>query len=143
MSNPIEHRLVFDAPIQKVWDAIAGYDRYGEWNDFCPKVEYDLRPRGKIRMHAHLFPTQKPTVQTECFRKIEPPNLLTYGIDYGILFYTERSQSLSAISDSKTEYKSSLRIVGMLAPFVFWKYRTAIDQGFRLSYEGLEKFLAK
>ncbi|MFT5054020.1 MAG: hypothetical protein ACI97X_001044 [Oceanospirillaceae bacterium] len=139
----IEHRLVFNAPIQKVWDAIVGYESYGEWNKFCPQVEFDLRRRGKIRMHAHLFPNEKPTVQTERFRKIEEPNLVTYGIDYGILMYTERSQELIALSSTKTEYQSCLRIVGMLAPFVMWKYREAIDQGFRLSYVGLEEYLAK
>lgn len=141
MGKPIEHRLIFDAPIQKVWDAVVGYDRYGEWNKFCPRVEYDLRPKGKIKMEAHLFPDQKPTFQTERFRKIEAPNLVTYGIDYGILLYTERTQKLTAISDTQTEYQSSLRIVGMLAPFVLWRYRDAIDQGFRLSYEGLAEFL--
>lgn len=141
--SKIQHTVVFDAPIQKVWDAIVGYERYGEWNKFCPQVEFDLRRRGKIRMHAHLLPNEKPTVQTERFRKIEEPNLVTYGIDYGILFYTERSQELIAISSTKTEYRSCLRMVGLLTPFVMWKYRDAIDKGFRLSYEGLEGFLAK
>ncbi|MFT4526173.1 MAG: hypothetical protein ACI85F_002338, partial [Bacteroidia bacterium] len=70
-------------------------------------------------------------------------NLVTYGIDYGILMYTERSQELIALSSTKTEYQSCLRIVGMLAPFVMWKYCDAIDQGFRLSYVGLEEYLAK
>ena len=143
MGKPIEHRLVLDAPIQKVWDAIVGYDRYGEWNEFCPQVEFDLRRRGKLRMHANLFPNQKPTVQTERFRKIEPPNLITYGIDYGILFYTERSQELIALTDTKTEYRSCLIMVGLLTPFVMWKYRDAIDKGFMLSYEGLAEFLKK
>ena len=94
-------------------------------------------------MHVHLFPNQKPTVQTERFRKIESPNLVTYGIDYGILMYTERSQELIALSDTRTEYRSCLRIVGLLAPFVLWKYRDAINQGFKLSYEGLEEYLNK
>ena len=141
MGKPIEHRMVIDAPIQKVWDAVIGYNRYGEWNKFCPQVEYELKPKGKIKMHAHLFPGEKPTVQTERFRKIEAPNLLTYGIDYGILLHTERTQKLTAISEKQTEYSSSLRIVGMLAPFVMWRYRDAIDQGFQLSYQGLVEFL--
>jgi len=143
MGKPIEHKLIFDAPIQKVWDGITGYDKYGEWNEFCPQVEAEFRPKGKLRMHCHLLPDQRPTIQTERFRKIEPPNLLTYGLDYGILLYTERIQRLTAISDTRTEYYSSLRIVGLLTPFVMLRYRDAIDQGFKLAYSGLARFLTK
>ncbi|MDP6908188.1 MAG: SRPBCC domain-containing protein [Flavobacteriales bacterium] len=141
MSRPILHTAIFNAPIETVWDAITHFDNYGKWNEFCPKVDADFRVGGSITMYAKMFPNRKPTNQTERFFEITPPKKLRYGINYGILLKTDQTQILFALSNGKTQYHSALSITGMLAPFVLWQYRNAINRGFDLSLKGLRKYV--
>jgi uncharacterized protein YndB with AHSA1/START domain len=141
MARPIIHTAVFNAPIEKVWDAITNFDNYGKWNEFCPKVKCDFREGGSITMYANMFPGRKPTNQTERFFEISAPKKLRYGINYGVILKTDRIQILSEQTNGKTQYHSILKMTGMLAPFVLWQYRWPIERGFNLSLVGLKKYL--
>jgi uncharacterized protein YndB with AHSA1/START domain len=141
MSRPIIHQVIFEAPIERVWDAITDFDNYGKWNEFCPKVKSDFRVGGGITMYAKMFPNRKPTSQTERFFEITPPKKLRYGINYGFLLRTDRIQRLFKLSNGNTQYHSTLIIKGMLAPFVLWQYRRPIERGFNLSLLGLKKYV--
>ena len=141
MARPIIHTAVFNAPIEKVWEAITNFDNYGKWNEFCPKVKCDFKEGGAITMYANLFPGRKPTNQTERFFEISAPNKLRYGIDYGVILKTDRIQVLSALANGKTQYHSTLKISGMLSPLVLWQYRNPINRGFELSLKGLKSYL--
>ncbi|MCB9185760.1 MAG: SRPBCC domain-containing protein [Flavobacteriales bacterium] len=141
MSRPIIHSAIFHAPRGKVWEAITDFDNYQLWNEFCPKVKCDFRVGGGIRMYANMFPGRKPTSQTEHFFEITPPEKLRYGINYGFLLQTDRTQVLFELPSGSTQYHSTLEIKGLLAPFVLWQYRNPIDRGFRLSLTGLKAYV--
>ncbi|MGB0369580.1 MAG: SRPBCC domain-containing protein [Flavobacteriales bacterium] len=141
MARPIIHTATFNAPIKKVWEAITNFDNYGKWNEFCPKVKCDFKVGGAITMYANMFPGRKPTNQTERFFEITAPNKMRYGINYGVILKTDRIQVLFELPNGKTQYHSTLKMSGMLAPFVLWQYRNPIDRGFTLSLVGLRKYL--
>lgn len=141
MSRPIIHTAVFDSSIDRVWNAITDFDKYHLWNEFCPKVKCEFEVGGPITMYAKMFPNRKPTHQTEHFFEINAPKKLRYGINYGILLKTDRTQELTELPNGKTQYYSNLTITGLLAPFVLWQYRQAIDRGFSLSLTGLKTYM--
>lgn len=141
MSRPIIHTQIFNAPIERVWEAITNFDNYGKWNKFCPKVDSDFQVGGAITMYANMFPGRKPTSQTERFFEITPPNRLRYGINYGIILKTDRIQVLTSTENGKTHYHSTLKMSGMFAPFVLWQYRNPINRGFELSLKGLRSYV--
>ncbi len=141
MARPIIHTAVLNAPIKTVWEAITNFENYGLWNEFCPKVKCDFREGGSITMYANMFPGRKPTNQTEKFFEITEPKKLRYGINYGSILKTDRIQVLFELSNGKTQYHSTLKMTGMLAPFVLWQYRNPINRGFALSIAGLKKYV--
>jgi uncharacterized protein YndB with AHSA1/START domain len=65
----IEKRLVIEAPIQQVWEAITNADHLGEWM-FDDQASVDLRVGGRYA----LFDEQT----TGQFTLIEPPHLVEY-----------------------------------------------------------------
>jgi hypothetical protein len=140
VSQPIVHQEVIKAPIQKVWEAITGFDDYGKWNEFCPQVESDFREGGHLVMHAH-FGGKHPVVQKEYFRIIKAPFELRYGLNWSFLLYSERTQRLFELPNGHTQYHSSLRITGLLAPIALLSYRDGINRGFALSIRGLKRYL--
>lgn len=140
MGRPIVHQAVIKAPIEKVWATITGFDDYGKWNEFCPKVDSDFREGGHLIMRAN-FGGKKPVVQKEYFRKIEAPKELRYGLNWSFLLYSERIQRLFPLPNGHTQYHSSLKITGLLAPIALLSYRQGIDDGFALSIRGLKKYL--
>lgn len=78
----IRHTLVLNAPLQKVWDAVATSEGIAAWlmpNDFQPKL-------------GHEFSLHTPYGVSPCrVTAIEPPNRLsfTWGKDWHVSFQLE------------------------------------------------------
>jgi uncharacterized protein YndB with AHSA1/START domain len=70
--SDIRHTVVFDAPIQKVWEAVSTSEGIAAWwmpNDFQPKI-------------GHEFTLQTPFGPSPCkVLELDPPNRLTFAWD--------------------------------------------------------------
>ncbi|GGE08714.1 hypothetical protein GCM10011571_07530 [Marinithermofilum abyssi] len=68
----IRHTVVFDAPIQKVWEAISTSEGIAAWwmpNDFQPKI-------------GHEFTLESPFGPSPCkVLELDPPHRLTFAWD--------------------------------------------------------------
>jgi uncharacterized protein YndB with AHSA1/START domain len=68
----IRHTVVFNAPIQKVWEAVATSEGMAKWfmpNDFQPKI-------------GHEFHLQSPFGPSPCkVLELDPPNRLSFAWD--------------------------------------------------------------
>ncbi len=65
----IEHRLGIPAPAEMIWQVLADFERWGEWNPLYPKVE------GKLRIGEQL-------AVTEQLPGAEPFTITPYVVDW-------------------------------------------------------------
>jgi uncharacterized protein YndB with AHSA1/START domain len=97
----IVQTAIFDAPIQKVWDAVSTSEGIGRWfmpNDFQPELGYEF----------HL---QSPFGPSPCkVLELDPPNRLSFAWDVDGWVVTFELKEL----DGKTEF--SLTHAGWKAP---------------------------
>ncbi len=48
MSKSIVTEIIIDAPMERVWQALANFKAYGDWNPFIKSIEGDLRVGARL-----------------------------------------------------------------------------------------------
>ena len=140
MNTHIYTETVINASVSEVWNILAAFERYPEWNPFVRKVEGNkysgsrlvvtIQPPGK---HATIF---NPTLIT-----FEPEHeirwlgrVLTRG-----LFDGEHVLSLDPIDDNRVRFVHQEMFSGILVP-LFWG---GIDVHTRAGFKAMNKALKK
>lgn len=119
-----------DAPIELVWDVLADVGRYGDWNPFTPCVDADLTVGSPIHLDVRLGGSRRR--QTEWIRAVEPPTLLSWGTHMvaPLLLDSLREQRMTALSEARCTYCSTLALDGWLTPLVKVSYGAIVRRGF-------------
>lgn len=125
-SDPVE----IDAPVQRVWDILVDFERYGEWNPFTTRVEAELTIGSPVLLHVALGPLERK--QPERIEILEPPHLLAWGTTMGhpLLLSALREQRLEALSETRCRYLTTDATSGLLTPLVALLFGRLIRQGF-------------
>lgn len=138
----IEITRIFDAPIEKVWDAWTKAENLMQWKSpegmTTPEAHVDLRVGGTYRVimaGGHAGPNGKVIVGGT-YKTIQKPNTLIFSWNWeGQDEETEITVLLKALSDTQTE------MVFTHEGFVNKKSMKNHEHGWLSTFNKLEKFL--
>ncbi len=144
----ISVKIEINSPIEKVWEILTNINAYSEWNPFVYDVSADKKiPNIDCNMLFYVaFSNGKKVQSKEFVTKFEAPKmhdnnkaLWVYRFD-GILhklniIRATRTQSLKALSDTKTEYSSEEIFSGLAKSFVPFGQ---VQKGFMIQAESLK-----
>lgn len=140
MAKIIESKIIIEAPIQKVWEVLADFDNYQQWNPFTPRIDIKNEIGTQVGLHVRLNPkSKKTTLQKETLLKWEEGKRLEWGIQDAWYVKTVRIQQLTAIDDFRTEYYTSDAFEGPLTGLILLLFRNKIQIGFDDVCQGLKK----
>jgi hypothetical protein len=129
-----------NADIQTVWNILVDQHEYHRWNPFTPQIETDWEIGSKVMLTVNMKPGQTPISQTEFLTKLNPPNDLAWGMNWGGFLKAERIQQLTELADGKTLYVTEDVISGILTPIVHLMYGKYIQRGFEQIAIALKKY---
>jgi hypothetical protein len=135
----VRAEVEIDAPIDRVWQILNDFGRYGEWNPFTPQVETTLRIGEPIHLHVRLIGSRLMH-RVEYVTRNEP-HTLGWEMKMGarFLLHAERVQVLTALDDGRTHYMTEDRFTGWLRPLVLGLFGAAMERGFTDCGLGLKK----
>lgn len=118
------------APQQMVWDVLADFERYDEWNPFTPRVDVEPRVGGRARLTVVMG--ERTITSPERVRVWDPPHQLAWGLRLGgpWLLEATRYQQLDALGPQRTCYRTWERFRGPLAPLVERLHGDTVSHGF-------------
>jgi hypothetical protein len=139
LPNPVCAEIEIDAPIERVWRILKDTDRYRDWNPFTPRVETTLQVGAPIHLHVRLL-GKRPMHRVEFVTRNEPYTLgweMKMGARF--LLHAERIQTLTAVDESRTRYRTEDRFSGWLRSVVLALFGRAMQRGFADCALGLKK----
>ena len=73
--HDIEVRTEIDAPAERVWEVLADFGRYGEWNPFVRSIRGELVPGRAIAVQLALGSSRPMTIKPTLLRFDAPREL--------------------------------------------------------------------
>jgi uncharacterized protein YndB with AHSA1/START domain len=131
--------VVIEAPVETVWQVLTDFDRYGEWNPFCPQMKTRLELGADVEMMVELGNGLQAQVET--MERIEENREIAWGMVLGDekTLRALRTQTLIKISDTRCCYLSVDWFSGELAEAVIDGSGKGIEAGFNACAYGLKK----
>lgn len=119
-----------EAPIERVWEILVAFERYGQWNPFTTRVDADFEVGAAVDLHVTLGPLK--LVQPERIEAVEKPHLLAWGMRMGhrLLLSARRDQHLEPLGATRCRYHTTDALRGLLAPLVVPLFGRLIRNGF-------------
>ena len=135
-------RQEIEAPITDVWLALIDFPSYPVWNPFTPRVSTDLEIGSPVQLHV-VMPGRSASDRTEWLNLVEPEKTICWGMHMGApwLLTANRWQCLTPLSDTRTEYVTTDKFSGLLAPLVMALYAKPIETGFQQVADGLKAYV--
>ncbi|WP_186757147.1 SRPBCC domain-containing protein [Echinicola salinicaeni] len=129
----ITTQIQINAPAQKVWEILMGFETYPQWNPFVKSLEGDIREGGRIEIKLPGM-TFKPIIQV-----IRPNKEFRWLGHLWIkgLFDGEHCFQLEQLADGKTRFIHSEYFSGILVPF----FRKQLLAKTKFGFEAMNKSL--
>lgn len=111
--------IVIDAPAQEIWDVLADFRRYAEWNPFIRKAEGSATPGERITIRVHQL-DRKPNTFKPRIVAAEPGRELRWRghvITPGV-FDGEHVFELTQLDGGAVRVTQSETFSGLLVPFI-------------------------
>jgi len=126
----VRSEIEIDAPIERVWEILRDFDRYGEWNPFTPRVETTLELGEPIHLYVRLV-GRRLLHRVEYVTRNQPHALgWEMKAGAGFLLHAERVQTLSRVGEGRTRYVTEDCFSGWLRPLVLGLLGGALQRGF-------------
>ena len=135
----IETEILIQADIDEIWQILTDFDKYSQWNKFCPEIKTTGKIGDPLDMKVFLK-ANKPTFQRE-FISENAPYELGWGLNWGIFLKSHRLQRLELLENALVKYYTYDKLWGLLTPLVSWLYADAILKGFELTAKCLKKYV--
>lgn len=127
-----------DAPIERAWEILIDFERYGEWNPFTPSVATDFEIGSPVELCVRMGPWRLK--QVERIEAIEPPHLIAWSTTMGHRFLISalREQRLEAVGKGRCRYRTKDDFSGLLIPLVMLLFGGFVRRGFNDVARGLK-----
>ena len=135
-------KILINAPLEKVWQALIDVEIYPRWNPFTTRVETTFA----VGEPAILYVTmngQHQRVQHEVITVYEPSRAFAWASIIGAPFVlrANRWQIVEAIDAQHTQYETYETFDGLLVPLIMTLYRKDIQRGFESVGAALKKYV--
>lgn len=125
-----------EAPASLVWEVLVDFERYGEWNTFCPGAEATLELDTPIRMQVDLgFGLQE---QVEYICRIEPERVIAWRMENrpDDPIHAVRTQTITPLGENRCRYVSLDEFGGPGAAEMMQAMAKPVEEGFnRCAYD--------
>lgn len=127
-----------EAPIERAWDILTDFDRYGEWNPFTPSVATEFEIGSPVDLYVRMGPWRLK--QVERIESIEAPHLIAWSTTMGHRFLISalREQRLEAVGEGRCRYRTTDDFAGLLIPLVMLLFGGFVRRGFNDVARGLK-----
>ena len=131
--------VVIDAPAALVWEIITDFEKYGEWNQFCPSIEGELEIGSPVKMQVDLGNGLQE--QVEYITCIEAPVKITWSMENkpGDPIHADRSQVVTALDDGRCSYVTYDDFSGDFAAEMVKQMGEQVRSGFNLCARNLKQ----
>lgn len=128
-----------EAPIERVWEVLTDFGRYGEWNPFTTRVETDSEVGSPVDLYVTLGPLK--LWQRERIEVVDPPRLLVWSnrMGHSALLSARREQRLEALSATRCRYLTTDAFTGLLTPVVVLFFGWLVRNGFNTMAAALKE----
>lgn len=128
-----------EAPIERVWEVLTDFGRYGEWNPFTTRVETDTEVGSPVDLYVTLGPLK--LWQRERIEVVDPPRLLVWSnrMGHSALLSARREQRLEALSATRCRYLTTDAFTGLLTPVVVLFFGWLVRNGFNTMAAALKE----
>ena len=132
--------VIIQAPAELVWSILVDFERYSEWNRFCPQIKSTLELGAAVEMMTDLGFGLQP--QTEYMSCIEPPNKIAWSMDNkpGDPIHACRSQCITALSHDSCSYYTVDDFSGEYMPAMLEQFGVGIERGFNRCASDLKEY---
>jgi len=120
--------IVIDAPARDIWDVLADFRRYAEWNPFIRRAEGSATPGERITIRVHQL-DRKPTTFKPRIVAAEPGRELRWRghvLAPGV-FDGEHAFELTPVGGG-VRVTQSERFSGLLVPFIGGLIDATVDR---------------
>ena len=141
MALIIGHELDINAPIDTVWQVIANFSEYSQWNPFIVGCSCDLQVGNTIEMKVSMKEGGTPLTQTEYITEVEPGKHFAYVSPKRptFLLRSYRSHTLTALNTGKTLYQSHFELHGWLSPLI----KLFVGKSLLRGFDGMSKAIVR
>ncbi len=127
------------APAGIVWDILADFEHYQDWNPFTYQADGRLEIGTRLKFNVR-FTDGSEIATTHIICKIDPMRELTWRkTNIPFLLWTERRQVIEIIDEQHLRLINREFAWGPLSPLVSWLYGKRIEDGLRASAEAARK----
>ncbi len=128
-----------EAPVERVWEVLVDFARYGEWNPFTTRVDTDSAVGSPVDLHVRLGPLR--VKQRERIEVVDPPHLLAWSTKTGhrLLLSARREQRLEALGEARCRYVTTDAFAGPLTPLVVLLFGRLVRGGFNAMARALKE----
>ena len=132
-------RISIDAPAEMVWGVIVDFERYPEWNAFCPQIEGELKLGAPLAMKVDLGRGLQE--QVEYITLIEAPHKIVWSMKNqpGDPIHADRSQVIESVDDTHCRYWSIDEFKGEAVPAMMKALAKSVEHGFDVCARGLKQ----
>ena len=130
--------VIIEAPAALVWEVITDFDKYGQWNEFCPSIAAELEIGSPVTMQVDLGNGLQPQVEYITF--IDAPRKITWSMENkpGDPIHADRSQVVTALGDERCSYVTYDDFSGEFAATMVEQMGEQVRAGFNLCARNLK-----
>jgi hypothetical protein len=126
----IEHEIVVDAPVERVWALIADVDGWSRWSTLYPAASGRLETGGTLDLSIAL-PGLKPQPSRATVVAVEPESAMRYlTVSFGGLVLGNRYMTVRAVGTGRCAVINGEVIGGLLGPLIARLMRAKVAEGF-------------
>lgn len=125
-------KVEINAPAEVVWDVLTDFDRYGEWNRFCPGFQTSGRLGDPVYMQVRMPGAENTFLVTEYLIAYEPCQLLSWEQrpTESNKDAARRDQYIEAIDAQRSTYCTTDIFLGVNADTIMREHGSWVKEGF-------------
>lgn len=106
-------QIDIDAPVERVWDTLIAFDRYGDWNPFVLRVRGEPVVGAPVRLTVRIGGRRMG--RTHLVSRVEPPHVLAWTLPTRARWWMrgERVQRLEALGPDRCRYTNDEQVHGI------------------------------
>ena len=121
-----------DAPASLVWGVLTDFERYPQWNPFCPRIESTLTLGDPVHMHISVPGTSQTQPVSEMLVACEPDRLLSWEMRPSAenKDAARRDQYIEALGSDRCRYVTTDIFLGVNADEIMRNHGGWVKAGF-------------